>query len=113
MKSLHSRIVLLLAAAGAVALAVVAVAQDRYAGELEQEAGAAVLAARLDGLTAAVRALHEANARQAMAVTRWAHHDSRVLRVALVEGEPNLLRASVIDRQGRVIASSDPLWVGE
>jgi len=113
MRSLRNRIALLLALASAVALGLMALQQRQFGDAVVGAIHSTVLNARLDQLTDELHDLHANNQRKAQAVTRWAHTDSSTLRRVLVDGDPTVAFASVIDRRGTVMASSDQARVGD
>ena len=113
MKSLRNRIALLLAAASAVALGFVGLLQRQFGDTVVAAVRSTVLEARLDQLADELRDAHLANRRKALAVTRWEHTDSATLRRVLVDGDPGVELASVVDSRGVVRTSSDPARIGD
>ena len=113
MTSLVNRLTAVIAVATALAVVVVAFVQRKAAGDAVDAVQAAVIRARLDQVTDEIHDLHVAWQHRAAMVTHWAHLDSTTLRRSLVDGDPDVAFASVVDRSGNVVASSDGARVGD
>ena len=112
MKSLRTRIALILAAAAALPLLVMAVAQAQFSARVLAASRAALESARLDELSNDLRdddlrVRHELDE----IARRWDALDAREL-AGLVDGDPRIARVSTTDRAGAVKLSTDPQLAG-